>query len=143
MDIVRELIELNVQKLEFLSICLATNEQAYSLIDSLNMTSLSELSAKKKSTLTSINILDDRIVAYVEKLRQEQGVDSLSEIKSDKYLRELRQISVEVVEKMAELKQSDDAIIRRINKMFADYESSEKSFDRKKIEYFTKNYFND
>ncbi len=143
MDALIELIDLNQKKLEFLEVCLSTNEQAMFLVDNSNISALQELSRKKKSILTSINVLDDRIIALISELKKQRRVNNLSELNPDEGLRELRGISVDVVQKMALLKQSDDDIMRRIDGMFVDYEISDKALDKKKVEYFTKNYFYD
>ncbi len=145
MNTVEELIVCNEKKLGYLKNCLDANRQAEILVEKANVNSLFELANKKKSLITSINVIDDRIVSLVSRLREERGVDSLADIIAggDATIVELRRISVEVVEQMANLKQSDDAIMKRLEELFDNYKNSHSSADQKKLEYFTTNYFSE
>ncbi len=143
MELIKKLISYNQEKLEYLDKCLTANQMAKDLIKAKNINALSELSKKKKTLITSVEVIDDKILSAMSDVKKKHNVKNLQDIKDveKEFLTQLRDVSILVVEKMVELKISDDEVLSRIDDMFASYDESVDENDTKKVEYYTNEFF--
>ncbi len=143
MDYIKKLISDNEQKLTYLDKYLSINEMAIINAGNNNISSIKELVQKKQALITSINIIDDKIIQNIANTKDYYKVDDLGELLASEIpeLVELKNISTEVLKKMLEVKNSDKEFLSKTEKVFDDYKDEKGPYDRKKLEYYTKNFF--
>jgi hypothetical protein len=145
MLLIENLITYNREKLEFLNEYIAANEMIELMAQDQNFTSIRGLVDKKRGMITSINIIDDKVLYGIKRLKEEVKVNDLSEINVSDYpdLKILKIISGKVLRQMVAIKHSDDKVSDYINKAFTDINTSTKVVDRNKLYHYTNNYFED
>lgn len=137
------MIKLNNDKLEYFKSYLICNELALERLEDMNFSAIKKLSHKKKALINSINVLDERLLLEIDKIKQSLGISDLSELESEKYdnLLELRLSSYTVLKKTVEIKNSDESLKAKIDKAFDIYKEKDDEFSVKKLQSFTKSFF--
>ncbi len=143
MDSIKKLIEHNLEKIEFINSYLLTNDMISDRLVDGNFTAVKELSEKKRALITSIYVVDDKIVKGLNKIKADLDVKDISEASTSDYpeLAELKRESVKVLRLMVKVKESDEALFSQMDDVFDDYQKSEGKFDKKKLESYTKDFF--
>ncbi len=144
MDFIKKTIEDNRQKLKYLKSYLTLNEVAMERVNESNIVALNELSNKKRALITSINVLDDKIINDIDCIKSFYKIKDLSELSPDREpkLKDLKEIATEVLRKMVDVKKSDEMLFRKMDVVFDDYKNEKGKFDRSKLEVFTNGFFN-
>ncbi len=144
MEHIIKAIDNNRQKLTYLDSYLTVNEVAMERISESNISAVKELIGKKKAIITSINVLDDRILSDIDNIKSFYNVEDLSELsaKENPKLWELKEIATDVLRKMVELKKSDEILFEKMEDVFEDYKNEKGKFDKSKLEVYTNNFFN-
>lgn len=145
MDSIERLLEHNKEKSKYIKSYLTTNEMIIEMLGGSNLAAVKELSDKKRSIITSIEVLDDKIIRDLAALKEDYGVKDISDLSVSDYplLAQLKRESVRVLRQMVDVKKSDDALTKELDSVFDSYESSDNKFYRKKLEHYTQTFFED
>ncbi len=145
MNNIQKAIDNNRQKLTYLDSYLTVNEVAMERILESNISAVKELINKKQAIITSINVLDDRIISDINNIKEFYSVEDLSELSAKEYpkLWELKEIATDVLRKMVDVKNSDQVLFEKMEDVFEDYKNEKGKFDRTKLEAYTNNFFNE
>ncbi len=145
MENIIKAIENNRQKLNYLASYLTVNEVAMERISESNISAVKELIKKKKAIITSINVLDDRIIADIDNIKLFYNVTDLAELsaKENPKLWELKEVATDVLRKMVDVKNSDEVLFAKMEEVFEDYKNEKGKFDKTKLEVYTNNFFNE
>ncbi len=143
MNNIHKVIEDNKQKLGYLTSYLTLNEVAMERIKESNISAVKELISKKKALITSINVIDDKIIKGIENIKSSYKVNDLSELSAKKMpeLWDLKELATDVLRKMVEVKKSDELLFEKMELAFDDYKNEKGKFDKRKLEVYTKNFF--
>ncbi len=140
---VDKLIDYNKEKLLFLKEYIDTNEMILEMGASNNINALMDLANKKRRLITSIDVIDDKIIRGIAELKEEASVSDLAELKATEHsnLRQLKIVSGNVLKKMVDLKQSDVVAREMIDKVFDHMKTSQSTVDKNKLYYHTDKFF--
>ncbi|MCK8059825.1 MULTISPECIES: hypothetical protein [unclassified Fusibacter] len=143
MNLIENLITYNNEKLEFLNEYLAANEMIESMSADQNFTAIRSLVDKKRSMITSIHVIDDKVMFGIKKLKEELGVSDLSELNAENHpeLKTLKGISGKVLKQMVQVKTSDEKVSGLISNAFEQLKTNPKLVDKNKMYYYTNSYF--
>ncbi len=143
MKYIDKLIEANEQKSHHLKTYLTLNEVAMDRIRENNVTAVKELVLKKKALITSINVIDDKIIETLSTMKKDLNISDISELSVEEVpeLVNLKEIATAVLRQMVDVKQSDEKLFEKMEGAFEDYKNEKGKFDKRKLQYYTKNYF--
>lgn len=143
MESIKKLIKKNVDKVEFIKSYLEINDMIKNMLENHNFQAVKELSEKKRGIITSIDVVDDKIVEGLSELKKNLKIEDISMASTADYpeLAELKKISVKVLRLMVEVKESDEKISSLMDFVFDNYKSEIGKFDKKKLEHYTKEFF--
>lgn len=143
MLVIEQLIGYQSEKMEFINAYMSANELLIARAEEKNFTAIKELMEKKQGLVTAIDVVDQKIIQGIARLKEETGVTDLAALDVVKYP-ELRQLKIEagkVLKAMVALKSSDESISTHIDAAFEALKTSVKHIDRNKLYYYTKQYF--
>lgn len=142
---VERLISLNEDKLSCLRKYADCNEMMFEMLEDGNMTALKNLARKKSALVTTIDLLDENMVAALGELKLSEGIEDMADIDVAKHpeFKELKHRSLSVLRLMVEVKRMDEDLKLKVEEGFEKYRNSDGKFDSNRLEKFTKDYFND
>jgi ribosome-associated translation inhibitor RaiA len=138
-----QLIEFQHEKASFLKAYLDANEMSVARAGEGNFTAIKELSEKKQSLATSIDVVDDKIISGIERLKESLGVEDLSEVDALVHpeIKVLKAEAAKVLKLMVEAKASDERTTAAVDEAFEQLKTSVRHIDKNKLYYYTKKYF--
>lgn len=143
MDEVTRLITLNEDKLNCLKKYSDCNEMILQMLEDKNLSALKKIRPKKSALISSIKLLDARLVDLVAELKKNEKIDDLSELDITKYedLKKLKELSLTVLRLMLEVKGQDEQVAHELEERFEEYRISKSKLNTNQLESFTKDYF--
>lgn len=145
MEAIMQLIAYQQEKMGFINAYLAANDLLNDRAAEGNFTAIKELMEKKQGLATAIDVVDQKTIQGIERLKSQVGVKDLAEMDVAIYpdLKELKIIAGRVLQAMVAIKRSDESTSQVIDKAFETLKTSVRHIDRNKLYYYTKNYFSD
>ncbi len=143
MTLIQQLIAYQSEKMSFITAYLAANELLEERALQRDFTAIKELMEKKQGLATAIDVVDNKIIQGIERLKDEAGISDLASLKIEQYP-ELKTLKIEagkVLKAMVSLKSSDELVSDQIDAAFEALKTSAKHIDRNKIYNYTKNFF--
>lgn len=143
MNEVTRLIEVNEDKLVCLKKYSDCNDMMLKMIEDRNLSALKNIRPKKSALISSMKLLDDKLVDLVEALKAKEEISDLSELDTTKYeeLKRLKDISLSVLRLTLEVKKQDEVVAEKLDSSFEEYRTSKSKVNTNKLESFTKDYF--
>lgn len=143
MNEVTRLIEVNEDKLVCLKKYSDCNDMMLKMLEDRNLSALKNIRPKKSALISSMKLLDDKLVDLVEALKAKEEISDLSELDTTKYeeLKRLKDISLSVLRLTLEVKKQDEVVAEKLDSSFEEYRTSKSKVNTNKLESFTKDYF--
>lgn len=140
---IEQLIANQQEKMAFIQAYLAANDLLIDRAKEKSFTAIKELMDKKQGLVTAIEVVDQKIIQGIEKLKGETGVSDLAGLSVDTYpaLKTLKIEAGRVLKAMVALKESDELAATHIDAAFEALKTSVKHVDKNKLYYYTKQYF--
>lgn len=143
MNEVTRLIEVNEDKFVCLKKYSDCNDMMLKMLEDRNLSALKNIRPKKSALISSMKLLDDKLVDLVEALKAKEEISDLSELDTTKYeeLKRLKDISLSVLRLTLEVKKQDEVVAEKLDSSFEEYRTSKSKVNTNKLESFTKDYF--
>lgn len=144
MQEIERLISLNGEKLGCLVSYSHADDMLVDMLKDSNFTAIKELNLRKKALATSIDLLDDKIIEALAALKKEKNIEDISQLSAADYprLAELKDVSLKVLKKLAEITERSKQIKLSVDRAFDDYREEDGKFDREKLMSFTADFLN-
>ncbi len=136
---IKRLIDYNLEKTVYLERYLDANRMIDDMLVAGQLSDIDALVVKKRAIGTSIDVIDDKIIKAIDELKCAVGIDDLAQLDTSRYgdAVKLKIESGKVLKLMVELKNSDDALLKKIDAHFAKYKDSTERIDRNKLYNYT------
>lgn len=143
MNEVARLIAVNEDKLMCLKKYSDCNDMILQMLEDSNLSALKKIRPKKAALISSIKLLDDRLVVLVDALKQKENITDLAQMDGSKYedLQNLKELSLLVLRLMLDVKKQDEFVAKKLDEGFEEYRLSKSRLDTNKLESFTRDYF--
>ncbi len=141
MQEIKRLIDFNIEKISYLNAYLDSNKTIEDLIALEQFSNLEALVSKKRAIAQSIKVIDDKIIKGLAALKQKAGIDDLAalDIKAHPDAEQLKIEAGKALQLMVKIKQSDKALLKKIDAGFAKYGNSTNVVDKNKLYHYTNN----
>ncbi len=143
MSEIKRLIDYNIEKTMYLKRYLDANRVIEDMLMAGQLSGLDEVVDKKRAIGRSIDVIDDKIIGAIAALKQSVGIDDLSQLDTSRHgdAAQLKIESGKVLHLMVDLKNSDRALLEKIDAQFAKYKNSTARIDRNKLYSYTNKRF--
>lgn len=140
MKTIEQLIAYNREKIVYMNEYLDVNAMISEMSQTHNISAIKKLVIKKQGLITSINIIDDKLIKGIARLKETLGIDDLSDIKVTDYpqIVDLKIAAGDALKQMVIIRQSDDQVKTVIDRVFAQMSSDQSAIEKNKLYYYTK-----
>ncbi len=143
MLVLSQLITFQQEKAEFLRAYLLANDMLEARATEQNFVAMKEIIDKKQGLAAAIDVVDDKIIQGIARLKEETGTKDLSEIDVVKYpeIKTLKLEAGQVLRLMVELKASEVLVSSLVDQAFDALKKSVRQLDKNKLYHYTQKYF--
>lgn len=140
MKMIEQLTEYNREKIIYMNEYLDANAMITEMGQTHNISAIKKLVAKKQGLITSIDIIDDKLIKGIEQLKEVLGIDDLSEINVQAYpqIVKLKIAAGDALKQMVAIRQSDEEVKAVIDRVFKQMADDQSTIEKNKLYYYTK-----
>lgn len=143
MLVLSQLIAFQQEKAEFLRAYLLANDMLEARATEQNFVAMKEIIDKKQGLAAAIDVVDDKIIQGIARLKEETNTKDLSELDVMKYpeIKTLKLEAGQVLKLMVELKTSETHVSTLVDQAFDALKQSVRQLDKNKLYHYTQKYF--